>query len=87
MPLRAIAFDESTSVGRLQQELFKFQANQPFARSTAAYCSKCSSEFAVFFLRIDDPENVAYIKTLEKKISDDCIAGTHEAEYSLNTTS
>jgi hypothetical protein len=40
--------------------------------------------FAVFFPNLDDPENVAHIKTLEKKISDDCATGRHAAEYVLN---
>jgi hypothetical protein len=82
MPIRAIAFDESTSVGRLQQELFRSHRNQWSAESIA--CSKCSLLFAVFFPNLDDPENVAHIKTLEKKISDDCATGRHAAEYVLN---
>jgi len=81
MPLRAIAFDESTSAGRLQQELFRSYRNQRSTGSVA--CSKCSLLFAVFFPNIDDPENVAYIKVLEEKISDDCVAGRHAAEYPL----
>jgi hypothetical protein len=84
MPLCAIAFDESTSVGRLQQELFRSHRNQRSAESIT--CSKCSLLFAVFFPNLDDPENIAYIKALEKKISDDCATGRHAAEYVLNMT-
>jgi len=82
MALRAIAFDESTSTGRLQLELFRSHRNQRSTGSVA--CSKCSLLFAVFFPNIDDPENVAYIKALENKISDDCASGKHAAEYALN---
>jgi len=82
MALRAIAFDESTSVGRLQQELFRSHRNQ---RSTGRVaCSKCSLPFAVFFPNMDDSDNAAYIQALEKKISEDCAAGRHAAEYALN---
>jgi hypothetical protein len=82
MALRAIAFDESSSAGRLQRELFMSYRNQLSTGRTA--CTKCSSIFAVFFPNLDDPENAVYIKTLEKTISDDCAAGTHAVEYSLN---
>ena len=82
MALRAIAFDESTSVGRLQEELFRSHRNQRSTGSIA--CSKCSLLFAVFFPNIDDAENAAYIQALGKKISEDCAAGKHAAEYALN---
>jgi len=85
MPVCLIAFDESTSAGRLQKELFRSSRKQWSAGTVA--CSKCNLLFAVFFPSINDMEKVAYINVLEKKISGDCAAGKHSAEYAVVVSS
>lgn len=84
MPLRAVAFHESISVGKLA-ELFKSDFNQLFGGTTAAHCQTCKAQFAVFFPNTDDKENINYLYELEKRITADCNKGKHSAEFELRT--
>lgn len=81
MPLRVLAFDESTSAGSVQKELFRSYGSKGSTGTVA--CSKCSLPFAVFFPNIDSVNKDAYIKALESKISNDCAAGKHADEYTV----
>ena len=87
MSLRAIAFHESISVGKLA-ELYKSEWNQLFAAApTVAHCSKCRTQFAVFLPSSDDPQNMSYVTTLENRISEDCDKGKHSRiEMRLDVT-
>lgn len=80
MTVRAIAFHKSVAQEKMEQ-LFKSDAAQVFSGSTAAVCSKCQQEFAVYFPQKDDPENDHYLKELNKLIATDCRDGQHEERY------
>ena len=82
MPLRSAALHESISRHRLD-ELFKTDAVSLFVGTTAGHCAKCGAQFAVFFPAADDPDNLKYLETIQKKISDDCNAGKHAVEVLL----
>lgn len=84
MALRVVAFDESTSTGSVQKELFRSYGSKGSTGTVA--CSKCSLPFAVFFPNIDGVDKGAYIKALESKISNDCAAGRHADEYAVVVT-
>jgi hypothetical protein len=81
--LLAVAFHEAISVPRLE-ELFRSDWNQLFAGTTAARCKVCGRQFAVFFPRADDPDNLNYLMIVEERIAADCRDGKHIAEISLS---
>jgi hypothetical protein len=84
MSLKAIAFHESVSLGKLQ-ELFRSEWNQLFAATTFAHCKKCRALYGVFLPQIDDPQNGPYVADLETRISENCDNGRHSlAEIRLD---
>jgi hypothetical protein len=80
--MRAAAFHESVSTGRLE-EVFRSPLNQVFATTAVLECSGCRARFAVFLQIADDPDNEAYLQVINRRIAEDCKDGKHTREIRI----
>jgi hypothetical protein len=78
----ALAFHEHIAMEKLNR--YFTSAATAGGETRPTNCSKCSLGFAVVLVNREDKNNRKHLENLRTLIEEDCIAGLHRDEYTLN---